>query len=333
MHDYLNLIIERLEQGKSMAGLTVIEQNGSTPRGTGSKMLVEKGSNEAVGIWGSIGGGLVEAKAMEVAMQTIGDGQLRIIEFDLSGEMRSGAEMICGGKLSVLSELFSPVDLDFFLNYQDGWKIRKPIFVSINLADGERRLLDEKVLEPDQILIKAAKKQRNSCLVSCQGKDYFVEYKPVVPRLILVGGGHVGLYTAKIMHLTGFEFDVIDDRQEYSNRSRFPEAKSVLVKPEFENCFVDLDIDKDSYIVILTHGHLYDCTVLTQALRTKAGYIGMIGSSTKRNAIFETLGDQGFSTMDLERVHSPIGVQIKAETPQEIAVSIAAELIAALRGV
>lgn len=336
MHDYFNLIIERLEQGKSLASLTIIEQNGSAPRGAGAKMLVEKGPEGAVGIWGSIGGGLVEARSMEGAMETMADGQPRIMEFDLSGEMAAGADMICGGEIKVLAELFSPVDLDFFLNYQEEWKQRKPVFVSANLADGERRLLDENAAEPDKALasalIKEALKQRGSCLVKRKSKQYFVEYRPVVPRLILVGGGHVGYYTAKVLHMTGFELVVIDDRQDFSNQTRFPEAISVLVKPEFSDCFTDLNIDKDSYIVILTRGHLYDSTALAQALRTPAGYVGMIGSRTKRNAIYESLQAQGVTKAELERVRCPIGLDIKAETPQEIAVSIAAELISVRRG-
>jgi len=333
MQNYFNLIIERLEQGKSLASLTVIEQDGSTPRGSCSKMLVEKGQEGTVGIWGHIGGGLLEEKAMEGAVETIRDGLPRIMDFDLNEEMQARDEMLCRtNKVKVLAELFSPVDLDFFLNYQEEWKLRKQVFVSINLADGTRRLLNEAVAEPDRALIKKVVKKRSSCSVSHKSKEYFIEYKPVVPRLILVGGGYVGLCTAKIMNMTGFELVVIDDHQDYSNQSRFPEAEAVMVKQEYKDCFADVDVDQDSYIVILTYNHQNDCTALAQALRTKAGYIGMIRSRAKRDIIYEALQEQGFSKTELERVHCPIGFPIKAETPQEIAVSIAAELIAVRRG-
>jgi len=118
---------------------------------------------------------------------------------------------------------------------------------------------------------------------------------------------------------------VIDDRTEFANAKRFPLAREIRVIESFADCIGDLG--GDDFLVIVTRGHLHDRDVLAQGLRTRAGYIGMIGSRRKRAAIYASLKNDGFTDADLARVHSPIGLPIAADTPEEIAVSIAAELI------
>jgi xanthine dehydrogenase accessory factor len=120
---------------------------------------------------------------------------------------------------------------------------------------------------------------------------------------------------------------VLDDREEYANRGRFAEQAQVIVLKSFDNCFDGLQLDGNSYVVIVTRGHAYDKTVLAQALHTKAGYIGMIGSNRKRDAIYKALLAEGFTAEQLKTVHCPIGLKIETETPAEIAVSIVGELI------
>ena len=128
---------------------------------------------------------------------------------------------------------------------------------------------------------------------------------------------------AKRVH---FKVVVIDDREMFANRERFPEADEVIVS-EFENCFDKVNIDGSSYIVIVTRGHLYDGFVLEQAVKSKARYIGMIGSKKKIRTLYQNLMEKGMAKETLDRVHAPIGIDINSETPEEIAVSIVAELI------
>jgi xanthine dehydrogenase accessory factor len=124
-----------------------------------------------------------------------------------------------------------------------------------------------------------------------------------------------------------FHTIVIDDRPEFANAERFPSADAVLVYPDYRHVFGDFDIDADSCIVIVTRGHRFDKQVLAQALESKAGYIGIIGSARKRNTIYQALISEGVDPDELERVHCPVGLAIDAETPAEIAVSIVAQLI------
>jgi xanthine dehydrogenase accessory factor len=127
--------------------------------------------------------------------------------------------------------------------------------------------------------------------------------------------------------LAGFRVVVIDDRAEFANSDRFPDASEIIVPNDFTNALEGLDIDADSYLVIMTRGHRYDRVILEQALRTKAGYVGMMGSLRKRAITYAEMEKRGFTKERLAQVHCPIGLPIKAETPEEIAVSIAAELI------
>jgi len=160
--------------------------------------------------------------------------------------------------------------------------------------------------------------------------EIFIEPILSAPTMYIFGGGHIALTLAKVGKLLGFKIVVIDDRSEYANAQRFPEAELTLTE-DFAKAFQKLKVDKSSYIVIVTHGHKGDETVLEEALATEAKYIGMIGSKTKNQTIFSHLLSKGISQERLDRVHAPIGLNIYALTPEEIAISILAEIIKARR--
>jgi xanthine dehydrogenase accessory factor len=161
----------------------------------------------------------------------------------------------------------------------------------------------------------------------CGGEaEVFIEPILTPPTLYIFGGGHISLPLAKMGKLLGFKIAVIDDRAEFANADRFPEADTILAE-DFSKSFPKLKIDKSSYIVIVTRNHQYDDMVLEWAAGTKAKYIGMIGSKTKTKAVFSHLIAKGIAKEQLARVHAPIGLEINAQTPEEIAVSILAEII------
>ena len=168
--------------------------------------------------------------------------------------------------------------------------------------------------------------------VVCGGSlQVFVEPVMPPPRLYILGAGHVGLAVYKIANLAGFETVVADDRDQYANRERFPEAHQVLAG-DMDEILSGLAPSDASYIVIVTRGHRYDLRVLRWALETPAHYIGMIGSGRKVLAIYQQLESEGVARECFKRVFAPIGLDIQAATPEEIAVSIVAELIAIRRG-
>jgi xanthine dehydrogenase accessory factor len=145
----------------------------------------------------------------------------------------------------------------------------------------------------------------------------------------VLGAGHCGKSLVPLLSMVGFRTVIVDDRAEFANLERFPDADSVVVPASFENAFDLLPIDEQSYVVIMTRGHMFDRVALAQALRTPATYVGMIGSKKKIAQTFATLREEGFTEQDLARVRAPIGLDIGAETPEEIAVAIAAEIIKA----
>jgi xanthine dehydrogenase accessory factor len=156
--------------------------------------------------------------------------------------------------------------------------------------------------------------------------EVFIESIQIKPHLCIFGAGHIGLALAKMADMIGFKTSIIDDRPEFINSERFPNAAQLIIS-NVAAAFEKLTIDCSSYIVIVTHNHKGDEEALANALKTPAQYIGMIGSKTKNDIIFSHLLAKNYSQADIARVHAPIGLRIKAQTPEEIAVSIMAELI------
>ncbi|HLK34873.1 MAG TPA: XdhC/CoxI family protein [Terriglobales bacterium] len=160
--------------------------------------------------------------------------------------------------------------------------------------------------------------------------DIFIEPVLPVPVLYLFGAGHVAVNLYKVAHNAGFDVIVVDDRETYANRERFPEAREIYSE-DFDQTMAKLAPNESAYIVIVTRGHRDDMRVLRWAVQTPARYIGMIGSKRKVIAIYRELEKEGLSPELFDRVHSPVGLDIGAVTPEEIAVSITAELIALRR--
>jgi xanthine dehydrogenase accessory factor len=159
--------------------------------------------------------------------------------------------------------------------------------------------------------------------------EIFVE--PILPQpvLYIFGGGHVSMALAAAAHAAGFAIGVIDDREQFANAQRFPMASELFTS--YEDAFARIRPGAASYLVIVTRGHRDDMRCLAWAARTQARYIGMIGSKRKVLSVYKALEKEGFSAAELERIHAPVGLDIGALTPEEIAVSIVAELIAVRR--
>lgn len=161
----------------------------------------------------------------------------------------------------------------------------------------------------------------------CGGKaEVYIEPILSLPALYIFGGGHIAFSLVPIAKRAGFRVVVVDDRKDYANPERFPEADKTIAD-DYPNAFSQISIDKFSYIVIVTRGHVHDQTVLEWVITTDAHYIGMIGSRKKIRKVYDNLMAKGVKEDDLNRVHAPIGLDINAETPEEIAVSIIAEII------
>ncbi|RJR44688.1 MAG: dehydrogenase [Deltaproteobacteria bacterium] len=160
------------------------------------------------------------------------------------------------------------------------------------------------------------------------GGTILVFIEPVLPdpHLVILGAGHVGKMLTRLASFTGFRVTVIDDRAEYANRENLPEATDLLVR-DFDKAFDGMDLAKETFIVVATRGHNHDLEALQAALKTAAGYVGLLGSRRKKALLFKALAESGFSREDIGRVIIPVGLDIGSTTPEEIAVSIMAQII------
>lgn len=163
--------------------------------------------------------------------------------------------------------------------------------------------------------------------IDASNPETFKEDFGKVCKAFIFGGGHVGLALEPVLRYIDFETYVLDDREEYANRERFPEAREVQVISDYEHGFDNIKTDEDSFIVIVTRGHMGDYEILRDALKIPNAYIGMIGSRSKVATLKKMILDDGFTEDDFNRIHTPIGLEIKAETPEEIAISVAAEMV------
>ncbi len=344
MNDYKLLsqtIITKLTTGNPVVLISIISMEGSTPRESGTKMVVAADGN-----YGTIGGSLLEAAVIQKARQILTTGKSVIMDFDLSGESTSSPGMICGGKTQLLLDFMEPTTVnrtifeEMYSRIKEGHRF---FFVTKFIESREQLSVEGRCLIFSDGSIKGDMIITQSEFPSIWEKIHLIPTTTVLPtgktKLVIdpvrrfktifcFGAGHVAVPTVHIAAMVGFQVVVIDDREEFANIQRFPEAAHICVINDFSRALAGLEIDEDSFIVIVTRGHTYDRIVLEQALKTRAGYIGMISSRTKRDAIYNTLLNEGIATpKDLERVYSPIGLPIGGDTPEEIAVSIAAELI------
>ena len=156
--------------------------------------------------------------------------------------------------------------------------------------------------------------------------DFVKEFK-LASTAYIFGGGHVAYALEPVLRHVDFNTVVIDDREEYANPQRYPKAARTIAVDDFDNAFDDITTDEDSYIIIVTRGHRGDLQVLRQALKRPFAYLGMIGSRRKNALLYDALREEGVTDEQIAQVHSPIGLSIGSETPEEIAISIVAEII------
>ncbi len=335
--------IERLIDANHRGALaTIILKKGSAPREEGAKLLV-KSDGKAIG---SIMGGCVEAEVWKEALYVMNERTPKVLDYTLTEREAAEDGLICGGKVKIfiepliseLKEVYKEINRVRFENDRAAWvRIITPEFpfqnrVCLIKSDGSvvgnlgNSLLEEIKREAFKVIEGEVDFLNTEIPYGDKKLELFIEPIFSEQTIYIFGAGHISQYLSKIAKMTDFKVVVIDDRVKYANRERFPEADEIIVS-SFEDIFDKLKINKASYLVIVTRGHTYDGVVLKDAVKSDAGYIGMIGSRAKINALYKRLEEEGVSPELFKRVHAPIGIDINSETPAEIAVSIMAEII------
>lgn len=328
-----------LRSGEDVVLAVIVERSGSAPRSIGSRMVVRSDGSSL----GTVGGGMLEAQVLDLAAEVFLTRRTLTRGFTLTDEEASRMGMSCGGHVNVLIHLLDASEPNQLLLYQEiavMLKENRPVWLITRLLEAPEATggLHQAILGTDGSFtgsldlavtqaIAAQLQGRQPQVIHHHSGRFLVEPLGTEGRVLIFGAGHIAQELALLTRRVGFRTIVLDDREEYANPERFPASDEIRVLDQFANAMDGLVIDRDCYLVLVTRGHAHDKTVLEQALRTEAGYIGMIGSKRKREAIFQTLILEGFAPGDFDRVRSPIGLAIGAETPAEIAVSIVAELI------
>lgn len=342
MEDVLSRLVEEVETGKRVALASLVWSSGSIPMSDRAKMLVLE-SGELIG---TIGGGCLEADVYAAGQQVLKSGEPYDMRYTMTEKQAGESGLNCGGTVRIYTELISPEGTGaLYAKLLEVRSERKGCVLATELNGVSRALWGEghqllagegtefdRCLE-SEIVDEVVSRGRGRTVADASGqREFFVEPFFPEPVLFVFGGGHVGGQVATLAKNVGFRVVLIDDRPAFANPQRHPSADTCLAG-EILEIFPQLAIDDQSYILALTRGHQYDEEVVEQAVGSRARYIGMLGSERKKMVLWKRLRQRGISERVLERVYAPVGANIGADTPEEIAVSIVAELVKVRRGV
>lgn len=339
MKHLLSALEELLHARSPVAYTALVETRGSTPQKAGASMLVFPDGSQT----GTLGGGCVEAEVKRRALRLLDGGETEILTFQLDSDYGWDDGLICGGRMKMLVDPVRPdQDLGYFRVlidvYGTGLGCTEVVVIDPEAAGGgcagDRFLFDA----DGALVAQRGSGEMPSGLLSLlrpvrtRPRPYVASGLSYLPhlqrcRLLIVGGGHVGQKVAELAQQVDFDVWIVDDREEYCNPDRFPNAKRLIVGP-VDSALSGLEIDANTLCLIVTRGHNHDEEALYHLAETGAGYVGLIGSKRKIKMIFEDLLREGISQAALEKVYAPIGFDIGSQTVPEIAISVVAELIA-----
>lgn len=332
MNKLFRAMIQELEQGRNVVLCSIIGSFGSTPRGAGAKMAVMADGSTV----GTIGGGAVEYHAELLARQIHQTRQSQSKGFHLNQNDVADIGMICGGNVTVYFQ---------FLHAQDA-QTRKLLHRIDSLLQTNRNSWLILTMDSDQIWSMSTYDTQEGLYgtgaicpevltpmlqtrsVYTPGEPaYYVEPLVIAGTVYVFGGGHVAQELVPVLSHVGFRTVVFEERPEFCTAERFPTAADTVLG-DFARVGDKIQIQPHDYVVIMTRGHMADRIILEQALAARPAYLGVIGSRKKIAETNRLMWEAGFTEADTDRIHAPIGMEIGAETPAEIAISIAGELIA-----
>ena len=345
MQDVFHEAVNLLQNEQQLVMATVIRTKGSTPQKPGAKLLVR---SDGSGI-GTLGGGCVEGDIWYAASQLMrrgGDAQYR--EYELNEDLAAQDGLVCGGTMFFLIDpVYRPDQyLDYAKEIDAAYEGGPSVALAslIKSAPGKSLPVGAKLFIRedgstegslgDSGLDRDAVKRahglmamgRNEYAIAEDGAEYFIEAYTTPPQLVICGGGHVSFALAAHAKPLGFRLFITDDREEFANPERFPDADIIVAKKP-EDALDELPINANTFIVVATRGHRFDNVALAAAAATPARYVGLMGSKRKTILIYEDLVRMGLDEQRLRDIRSPIGLDIRARTPEEIAVSIMGEVL------
>ncbi len=331
MRELFKTIYDTLCHGNDLVLCSIIASSGSTPRGKGAKMVVFADDSTL----GTVGGGAVEYESIRHAKEALKSKSAFSVGFNLTSNQTADIGMICGGQVVVYFQYFAGHDEQakaMFLHIAGLFDRGINSWLITHITKGG--VWQMGVYEEDSGLLFAQNIPKDIVLPLLKSRGmlqkgepaYYVEPLTQAGMAYIFGGGHVAQELVPVLAHIGFRPVVYDDRKEFTDKKLFPAAIHTITAP-FTEIARYITITHNDYVVIMTRGHQVDYEVLEQMLRTEACYVGVIGSRHKIAITNKKLFESGITEAGLSRIHTPIGLAIKGETPAEIAISIAAELI------
>ncbi|MEM9950050.1 MAG: XdhC/CoxI family protein [Chloroflexota bacterium] len=312
LRQHLHTVSDWLNQGRKVACAIVIQTWKSSPRQAGARLFVD----DAYNVVGSVSAGCVETTVIEIAQDVIKTSIPQQLHFGVSNNDAISVGLACGGEIdifvvcwqeslhSIISQLASK---------------QTPFEIITNLDNGNHTILAEnKTLYTDEPL------QTHHAM-----NNYSRQVIKPPPQVIIVGGNHIAQALSQLAHTLSYDVILIDPRTTFANRVRFPQATRIInqyPQKALHNC----RLDQQTALVVLSHDPKFDDPALIHALNNTIGYIGALGSQRTQAQRNQRLHNQGFNSQDVERIHGPIGLDIGAKSPPEIALAIMAEIVQAM---
>lgn len=324
-------MLQALAQGEGVVLCSILASSGSTPRGAGAKMAVfADGHTE-----GTVGGGAVELESGKLAMEVLKTKQSLVHGYCLAPNEVADIGMICGGNVTVFFQYFDPQAeadtallrgiLELLNSNQNSWlvyRMDEGCVSAMGTYDEAHGLRFTDCITPDEL-----RPMLRADAVTKKGEPrYYVEPLTRAGYAYIFGGGHVGAALVPVLASVDFRVVVYDNRPGFATPEHYPQAERVILG-DYLDIGAHLTLTENDYVCIMTPGHQADREVLLQAMRSPATYIGCIGSRHKIASTNAYLTENGIPEAELARIHAPIGLDILGQTPAEIAVSIAAEMI------
>lgn len=315
-----------LRSGESAVLVTVVSSSGSAPRGAGARMLVGKNGRVA----GTVGGGAVEHEAERKAISALADGSCALREYSLTVGDAAELGMACGGAVTLFFQYYEGGDAEAAARAERiaGLLERGARAFLVLTLTGDESGRTQIVTPEDGVLFSRLETldKGRGLFTGEGGQTCYAELLNHGGTVYVFGGGHVSQALVPLLSRVDFRCVVLEDRAEFAQKSLFPDAVGVILT-ELDDFLGRISPAGEDYAVVMTRGHQHDYLVQRQLLKTPVGYIGVMGSRSKKEYVFGKLRQDGFTDGDIARIVTPIGLPIDAETPAEIAVSITAQLI------
>ena len=338
MREILSDVTQWMSNGEAVAVAMVVQTWGSAPRGVGSKMALTA-SNK---ISGSVSGGCVESAVFEAGLQVLESGTPQLLHFGVADETAWEVGLACGGTIEIFVEKLTPELLAF-------WKVEsenKRAFAVGTMIRSEPDLLGLRVMLDEEErnsgvgllgdLIAAVRLLTGEALASSQPKrialsdarEIFVDVQLPQPQLIVIGGGHIAIALTQLAKIVGYKTIVIDPRSAFANIERFPHVDRLIPKWPSE-ALKEIVFSRSTAMAALTHDPKIDDKALIAALQSNAFYVGALGSKNTHAQRVARLQEAGLSDESINKMHAPIGLEIGARTPEEIALAVMAQIVQA----